>query len=90
MEQVQELIASVKELIELQRQTLNRSIEPNRCYTTEEAAIALRVSPTTIHRMIKAGLAYRSIKEKGYIFTGRDIMDFLDTQIEQYKEEEGT
>jgi hypothetical protein len=74
-----ELISAVQDLTSALRESANRTIERNRCYTTKEAAAALRVSPRTIARAVEAkALRYRQLLEHGHIFMGEDLLDYLD------------
>ena len=86
MEKIDQLIASVEKLVNAMREADGRALDVRRCYTTEEAAAVLRVSVTTVHRMVKAGMRYRSVLEKGYIFLGSDILNFLDAHEEKHTE----
>ena len=82
MEKVDQLIQSVQELVQTLRDADGRQLDARRCYTTEEAAKVLRVSTTTVHRMVQGGMRYRSVIEKGYLFLGSDILEFLDVHVE--------
>jgi excisionase family DNA binding protein len=77
--ETEKLISAIINLTQVMRESSNRTIEGNRCYTTKEAAAALRVSPRTIVRAVEANaLRYRQILEHGYIFMGEDLLDYLD------------
>lgn len=82
MEKIDQLIASIQDLVQTLRIADSRQLDARRIYTTQEAAKLFGVSVTTVHRMVQGGLKYRDVIGKGYLFLGSDILDFLDQNVE--------
>ena len=63
------------------------SIEPNSVYTTEETQEILKVSNSTIKRLLKRGII-RAHKLGGqYRFLGKEILRVVSPQLEQDAEQ---
>lgn len=57
-------------------------INPNEVYTTEEAQKLLKVSPSTVMRLIKKGIIRTAKVGKQYRILGKELLRLLSPEIE--------
>jgi len=57
-------------------------IRPNEVYTTQEAQQLLKVSPSTIMRLIKQGIIRTARVGKQYRITGKELLRIVSPEIE--------
>jgi excisionase family DNA binding protein len=58
-------------------------INPNTIYTTEETRILLKISPSTIKRLLKKGLLKANKVGGQYRILGKEILRLVSPEIEQ-------
>ena len=58
-------------------------IRPNEVYTTQEAQELLKVSSSTMKRLIKAGLIRVNKIGKQYRFLGHDLLKMLSPEVDE-------
>jgi len=58
-------------------------IKPNEVYTTEEAGALLKVSSSTMKRMLKSGLLRANKFGKQYRIMGHEMLKMLSPDIDQ-------
>ena len=58
-------------------------IEPNSVYTTEETQELLKVSPSTIKRLLKKGIIRANKVGGQYRIMGREILRLVSPSVEQ-------
>lgn len=61
----------------------NEEIKPNAVYTTEETQLLLKVSSSTIKRMLKKGLIKANKVGKQYRILGIEILRLVSPELEQ-------
>ncbi len=59
------------------------AIEPNQVYTPKEAILLLKVSNSTIKRMLKKGLLRANKIGKQYRIMGHEILRLVSPKVEQ-------
>ena len=57
-------------------------IRPNEVYTTQEVQRLLKVSPSTVMRLIKKGIIRTAKVGKQYRITGKELLRLLSPEIE--------
>ena len=57
-------------------------INPNEVYTTEEAQKLLKISPSTIMRLIKKGIIRTAKVGKQYRIMGKELLRILSPELE--------
>ncbi|NUM25114.1 MAG: helix-turn-helix domain-containing protein [Candidatus Buchananbacteria bacterium] len=62
---------------------MSEEIKPNAVYTTEEAEKLLKVSNSTIKRMLKRGLIKANKVGRQYRILGKEILRLVSPEIEQ-------
>jgi len=62
---------------------MDQEIKPNAVYTTEEAQNLLKVSNSTIKRMLKKGLIRANKVGKQYRILGKEILRLVSPEVEK-------
>lgn len=62
---------------------MDNEIKPNSIYTTEETRKLLKVSPSTIKRMLKKGLINANKVGGQYRILGKEILRLVSPEVEQ-------
>jgi len=60
-----------------------KEIKPNAVYTTEETQELLRVSNSTVKRMLKKGLIRANKVGRQYRILGKEILRLISPEVEQ-------
>ncbi|MDR3642613.1 MAG: helix-turn-helix domain-containing protein [Candidatus Doudnabacteria bacterium] len=58
-------------------------IKPNEVYTTEESRVLLKISNSTIKRMLKSGLLRANKVGKQYRILGHELLRLVSPEIEE-------
>jgi len=62
---------------------MSQEIEKNAVYTTAEAQKLLKISPSTIKRLLKKGLLRANKVGKQYRILGKEILSLVSPEVEQ-------
>jgi excisionase family DNA binding protein len=62
---------------------MSEEVRPNQIYTTKEAQNLLKISNSTIKRMLKAGLLRANKIGKQYRIMGHEILRLVSPELEQ-------
>ena len=62
---------------------MDKEIKPNAVYTTEESQELLKISNSTIKRMLKNGLIRANKVGKQYRILGKELMRLVSPEIEK-------
>ncbi len=62
---------------------MNEEIKPNAVYTTAETQKLLKVSPSTMKRLLKKGLIRANKVGRQYRILGKEILHLLSPELEQ-------
>lgn len=62
---------------------MTEEIKPNAVYTTQEAEILLKISNSTIKRMLKKGLLKANKVGKQYRILGKELLRLLSPEVEE-------
>lgn len=63
--------------------TMTEEVKPNAVYTTEETRLLLKISESTIKRMLKKGLIKANKVGGQYRILGKEILRLVSPEIEQ-------
>jgi excisionase family DNA binding protein len=58
-------------------------IKPNEVYTTEESQVLLKISNSTIKRMLKSGLLRANKVGKQYRILGHELLRLVSPEVEE-------
>jgi len=62
---------------------MSEEIKPNAVYTTEEVESLLKISNSTVKRLLKKGILKANKVGKQYRILGREILHLISPEVEQ-------
>lgn len=71
----------------LQKKKMSQEIKENAVYTTQEAQDLLKISPSTIKRLLKRGLIRANKVGGQYRILGKEILRLVSPELEKKAEE---